>query len=184
MTPMVLEDCMTLGDERAWCVLSRCEEYRYLLGRMWDRSLPMMGVTMLNPSKAMHDRSDRTVDKCVLIAKQEGFGGLLVRNLSAYRSTDPEGLLEPSDPIGHLNLWVLKCELLEVRVGAWGRIPAKIASRLTPTLFGAIRRCTHVFQWTDRPPRVPRHPLYLRNETRLIDRRMVNDKDTVSGQAG
>jgi hypothetical protein len=74
----------------------------------------------------------------------------------------------PEDPLGPLNLAVLQHELVETRVGAWGRIPAKIASRLTPTLFGAIRRCTHVFAWTDKAPFVPRHPLYLKNETRLI----------------
>lgn len=168
MTPVELVGCATLGDERAWCVLSPCTLYRYLLGRRWDPALPMMSVTMFNPSKATHETSDRTVDKCILIAKQEGFGGLLVRNISAYRSTDPDGLLEAVDPIGPLNADVLAQEFTEVRVAAWGRIPARIASRLTRTLWRAERRCTHVFGWTEKAPFVGRHPLYLKNSTRLI----------------
>jgi hypothetical protein len=168
MTPIVLHGCTALGDETAWCVISHCEQFRYLLGRRWDQSLPMMGVDMFNPSTATHEKGDRTVDKCILIAKQEGFGGILVRNMGAYRSTDPDALLVCADPVGPLNLDVLAMELTPVRVAAWGRIPNKIAVRLHVPMWRAITRCTHVFAWTERSPHVGRHPLYLPNATKLL----------------
>lgn len=168
MTPMGLDGCVTLGGEAAWCTLSACGLYRYLLGRCWDPALPMITVTMCNPSRATHEQSDRTVDKVCLIAKQEGFGGIIVKNISAYRSTDPNGMLEPIDPVGPLNLDVLEAPYTDVRVAAWGRIPPKIAARLSRPMFGAQRRCTHVFAWTTTAPFVGRHPLYLPNATKLI----------------
>ena len=168
MKPIELSWCRTLGDESAWCVLSHCDQFRYLLGRCWDPSLPMVSVDMFNPSKATHETSDRTVDKCILIAKAEGFGGLIVRNMGAYRSTDPDALLECLDPVGPLNLEVLEMRLTDVRIAAWGRIPKPIATRLQRTLWRAGRRCTHVFAWTERAPFVGRHPLYLKNATKLI----------------
>lgn len=36
MKPLSIDDCVTLGDESAWCVLSPCGLYRYLLGRCWE----------------------------------------------------------------------------------------------------------------------------------------------------
>jgi len=168
MKPVRLDGCTTLGDETAWATFSPCEAYRYLLGRCWDRSLPMVTVTMWNPSKATHEVLDPTVKKVLLIARAEGFGGVIVKNLSAYRSTDPKGLLIPGDPVGPLNMAVLMDHMTEVRVGAWGRIPMPIARRLQVPMFRAESRCTHVFAWTDVAPFVPRHPLFLKNSTRLI----------------
>jgi hypothetical protein len=128
----------------------------------------MLAVDMLNPSKALHDRSDRTIDKITLIAKQEGYGGLLVRNMGAYRSTEPKVLLECADPVGPLNVEVLAMNLTAARVAAWGRIPPRIASRLHVPMWRASSRCTHVFQWTDKAPFIGRHPLFLKNATKLI----------------
>lgn len=168
MNPIQLPGLVTLGDEKSWATFSPCDQYRYLLGRCWEKGLPILGVDMMNPSSASHEKPDKTIDKCMLLAKQEGFGGLLVRNISAYRSTDPKALLTCMDPIGPRNREILEMNLTMTRVMAWGRIPGPIAKRLQRTLWRAERRCTHVFQWTDKPPLVGRHPLYLKNATRLI----------------
>lgn len=156
-----------LGDDQAWCCLSPCGKYRYLLGRQWNEALPILSCTMLNPSKATHERSDRTVDKVLLIARHEGFGGVVVRNLGAFRATDPKEMMAAEDAVGPLNPMALEMVFGPARVMAWGRLSAAAARKL-PTWFQEKRRCTHVFQWTDKEPWVGRHPLYLKNATKLI----------------
>jgi hypothetical protein len=168
MNPITLEGCETRGGISAWATFSACGKYRYLLGRCWDLSLPVLSVDMLNPSTATEEVNDPTVSKCVTIAVAEKFGALVVRNLAGYRATDPKELLVCNDPVGPLNRDVLSLGLTDTRVGAWGRIGKRTASRLQTTLWRAERRCTHVFQWTDKAPFVPRHPLFLKNATRLI----------------
>ena len=72
-------------------VLSAEEEalYRYLLWRVWDSSLPVLLVIMLNPSTADHDKNDRTIETLIARARMTGHGGILVLNLFAWRATQP-----------------------------------------------------------------------------------------------
>lgn len=51
---------------------------------------------------------------------------------------------------------------------AWGRIGKATAARLLRTQWRAEHRCTHVFAWTEKAPFVGRHPLYLKNESKLL----------------
>lgn len=66
--------------------------YRYRLWRYWDRELIPLVVCMLNPSTADDVKNDQTIRRCLHYAKREGFGGLEVVNLFAWRSTDPDVL--------------------------------------------------------------------------------------------
>lgn len=54
--------------------------YRRLLWRIWDVSLPLLLMIMLNPSKAGARDSDPTVTRQIERGKRNGFGGLLVAN--------------------------------------------------------------------------------------------------------
>jgi hypothetical protein len=54
----------------------------------------------LNPSRATALVSDPTVTRCMTRAQREGYGGLLVGNLFALVSTDPQSLLNGGDTIG------------------------------------------------------------------------------------
>lgn len=81
-------------------VISRCGTYRYRLDRVWDQGLPLVAFLMLNPSTADADQDDPTIRRCIGFAKSWGFGGLIVGNLFALRSTDPKALYEHPDPIG------------------------------------------------------------------------------------
>ena len=58
---------------------------------------------MLNPSTADAIDNDPTVERCLRRALKMGFGGLMVCNTFAYRSTDPEKLYEVEDPVGPEN---------------------------------------------------------------------------------
>lgn len=172
MRPLQLEGCVTYGDERSWATLSECGRYRYALGRSWDpidadfRSV--FSVFMLNPSTADHCIDDPTIRKCIRYAKQEGCGSLLVRNLFAWRATDPKELRKAFDPHGPCNEAALqKRTAIGPRVAAWGALAPKWLRQLAvaPMCIVKTSPTLYVLGLTDDGQ--PRHPLYLPNATRI-----------------
>ncbi len=103
-------------------VISECGQYRYTLLRVWDERLPKVMFIGLNPSVADADRDDFTLKRCVAYARDWGYGGVLIGNLFAYRSTDPKALKHASDPIGSENDIRLKrlADKAEIVVAVWG----------------------------------------------------------------
>ena len=79
---------------------SPCERYRYTLWRKWSEATPPLVVCMLNPSTATAEKNDPTVARCQKRAEEGGYGGLIVVNLFALRSTDPKALRKTSTPVG------------------------------------------------------------------------------------
>lgn len=77
---------------------------------------------MLNPSTADSDNDDPTIRRCMGFAKDWGFGGVLVGNLYAFRSTDKKNLRLVKDPVGHGNLeYITFLRSLSTKViCAWG----------------------------------------------------------------
>ena len=185
MRPVELEGCVTRGGYASWATISECGKYRYALGRAWDDeddSRSIFSIIMLNPSTAHESIDDPTIRKCIHFAKQEGCGSLYVRNLFAWRATDPAELRHVADPVGPLNLQVLERGIgFGLRVAAWGQLGPKWLRDLAKRPIGSvhIREATHVLALTDRGydrsshfadsrTRQPRHPLYLPNATRAI----------------
>lgn len=169
MRPPTFDGLLTLGGQARWAVLSPDGLYRYALGAWWghpDGVGRLFDVTMLNPSKADHLTNDPTWLKVVHFAKQEKCDGVLVRNIAAWRATDPRELAEVSDPVGPRNAEVLAREsFFAVRVAAWGKPPTeRIARRLQTTRVQSQIRCNFVLGLTKDGH--PRHPLYLPNVTR------------------
>jgi hypothetical protein len=78
-------------------VFSPCGRYRYRLVRRWDSALPLLCLVMLNPSKANGRRNDPIVRRCIGFASSWGYGGIVVRNLYALVSTDPDELGDHPD---------------------------------------------------------------------------------------
>lgn len=66
--------------------------YRYALWRVWNETIPALNVIGLNPSTATATEDDPTIRRCVGYAKAWGYGGLVMTNLFAYRSTDPNNI--------------------------------------------------------------------------------------------
>lgn len=73
-------------------IFSPCGKYRYRLERRWGPGAPLCFV-MLNPSKAGADVDDPTIRKCIGYARRLLYGGIVVVNLFAYISTDPNGMI-------------------------------------------------------------------------------------------
>lgn len=96
--------------------------YRYKLWRIWDSSKPLAMFIGLNPSTADETCDDPTVAKCQRYAREWGFGGLVMTNVFAFRSTDKSVLKEVIDPIGPENDYYLteSAKSTEIVIAAWG----------------------------------------------------------------
>lgn len=57
----------------------------------------------LNPSTADEVEDDRTISRCISYAKQWGYGGIIMANLFAFRTSSPAELMASSDPVGPEN---------------------------------------------------------------------------------
>ena len=102
--------------------ISPCGQYRYRLGRLWDKRLPTCMWVMLNPSTADASIDDRTIKRCVDYSVNWGYGELLVGNLFGWRATNRKELRQVDDPVGpendrHLRAMLAEADLV---VCAWG----------------------------------------------------------------
>lgn len=97
-------------------------DHRYALWRVWNKHLPLMAVTMLNPSTADDKKNDMTILQLIKIAAAMGFGGTYVTNLYAYRATSPADMLAAEDPIGPFNDRFVADAMRQFsyQVAAWG----------------------------------------------------------------
>jgi hypothetical protein len=132
--------------------------YRYALWRVWSQVRPPLMFIGLNPSRATALVSDPTVTRCMTRAQREGYGGLLVGNLFALVSTDPQSLLNGGDTIGeetdaYLRQMIEKAERV---LCGWGSFkPVRIRAA---TVRSMIKEpyCLGV-----NADGQPKHPLYI-----------------------
>lgn len=146
---------------------SACRTWRYRLERRWSEG-ELCGFILLNPSTADETKNDPTIRRCIAFAKAWGFGGLVLGNIFALRSTDPKGLYSHSDPIGVENDAFLGRIASETRtlVCGWG-------------VHGAFQERGDYVKWLLRRNGVtpmalkvtaeghPGHPLYIKASTPL-----------------
>lgn len=149
------------GIERT-AVFSQDKKYRFHLGRYWDRTLPILGFLLTNPSKAGATSEDNTSTRAIERAKRLGFGGCEIVNAFAFIDTMPEGLRSAFNPIGSSNDdYILAlcrdCAMVIAGWGQWGRLymrDQKILKLLEPYKY--VLHCLG----TNRDGS-PMHPLYL-----------------------
>ena len=103
-------------------ILDDAREYRYTLERTWNPDNDQVLFVMLNSSTADANVDDATIRRCMTFAARWGYGGLVVGNIFALRSTDPKGLLDHRDPVDpenndHLQRLAGECKAV---VAAWG----------------------------------------------------------------
>lgn len=148
--------------------ISPCGQYRYELTRSWADG-PLLTFVMLNPSTADADKDDPTIRRCVGFAKRDGFAGLRVVNLFAFRATQPADMHVAGDPIGPDN----EAHLIDLFsaggtfVAAWGaggqfKGRAYDVRRLAAML-GVEMQCLGTTK-----DGYPRHPLYVRSDQPLV----------------
>jgi hypothetical protein len=103
-------------------IIDNESEYRYRLTRTWDASEGAVAFLMLNPSTADAVEDDPTIRRCIGFAEDWGYGQLVVGNLFAAQSSDPDTLTDRDDPIGPRNDEYLRAiaDAAEMVVAAWG----------------------------------------------------------------
>jgi hypothetical protein len=152
-------------------VISADGLYRYRLVRSWSDG-SKVHFLMLNPSKADGCHDDPTVRRCMGFAESWGYGGLIVTNLFAWRSTDPDALRSAPDPVGpendqHILSAARECAMT---VLAWG-IPGKIQGRDKAVLKLLREANIPPYCIASTATGQPGHPLFL--PSRLTPRPLV-----------
>jgi hypothetical protein len=150
---------------RSAAVLSACGRYRYRLERWWDNGYPLH-VVMLNPSTADAALDDPTIRRCVRFAKRDGYAGLVVLNLYAWRATRPLDMFAAPDPVGPDNDHHLELARAAVNgspagaymLAAWGAHARPDRVAVVRRLLASVDlRCLGTTKEGH-----PRHPLYVR----------------------
>jgi hypothetical protein len=126
-------------------------------------------IIMLNPSTADAEIDDRTIGRCMHFARRDGFGGIRVLNLFAFRATSPDDMKAASDPIGpendtHLGELIRRASESNIPIlAAWGSHGSHLgrasAVKLVASINGARLIC--LGQTSDGHPR---HPLYIKGD--------------------
>lgn len=161
---------MNWNDIEVWrgADLSDDGMYRYELTREWGSEPPLVFI-MLNPSSADALVDDPTIRRCMGFADREGFGGIIVVNLFAFRTFDPKEMAKAADPVGPENAEYLRRVVAEYPgaiVVAWGA--HKMAEGPGRTLNYEVTSGGVSLQCLGRTKAgAPRHPLYLAAETPL-----------------
>lgn len=153
-------------DMRRSAVISACGTYRYLLQRAWANEGRALPFIMLNPSTADAELDDPTIRRCMGFARDNGFGGIAVVNLFAFRSTSPAGLKLADDPVGPENDRYLSSLFLTAReagapiIAAWG---CHGTYRGRDKDVGSLARMlrTPLYTLGTTKQGHPRHPLYV-----------------------
>jgi hypothetical protein len=146
--------------------------YRYLLWRIWDSSLPLLGYCLLNPSKADAIQPDPTMTRCMGFAALWGYGGIVIANLYAWRATDKDELVGLVDPVGPYNDDAIRamCWATSRVVMGWGEHPKLV--NISQRAF-VVRRILREAKELGHLGRngggrtSPRHPLYLPSTTQF-----------------
>ncbi|MCC5582364.1 DUF1643 domain-containing protein, partial [Microtetraspora sp. AC03309] len=145
-------------------------QYRYWLTRRWGPGPSLMFVS-LNPSDADEHRDDQTTRRDMDFARQFGYDGVTLLNLSAAVMTDPRLLAQVANPIGPDNDAHLDREAArhDVIVFAWGSNADPARARAVATRLWSITRQTGgsvaCLGWTAEGQ--PRHPSRLAKATPL-----------------
>lgn len=151
---------------------SPCRRYRYALMRTWDVERRACAFVGFNPSTADAFDDDPTIRRCIGLARKWGFGGLVMLNLFAFRSTDPREIARQVDPVGPMNDAAIRAAVRDVgkTVVAWGDLAEPYRDRARDVLrmcwLSAFRGPVQRLGPTTNSGH-PRHPLYQRRDAGL-----------------
>ena len=152
----------------SYAVFSPDKKWRYSLVRCDDPNLALLRWIGLNPSTADAFNDDPTVTRCRIRAARNGYGGIVMQNLYALKSTDPSELQHATDPVGeHADRWLKHTgEKLGATVLAWGADKAVTAERVR-TLLELIAGDGNILHLGTTAGGQPKHPLYVPYDTPL-----------------
>lgn len=145
-------------------IFSDCKQYRFLLWRTWNNTLPKILVIGLNPSTANEHTNDATIRKVQSIAKILGYGGLVMGNCFPFIVTNPK-MLNNYQQITQNDGWLqLAKRQVQCCVFAWGNFAAVKEQGRDAAMHRLFKKAM-VFNTNKNG--TPRHPLYLPLDTTL-----------------
>ena len=146
-------------------IFSEDRRYRYVLWRVWSQTRRPLLMIGLNPSTANEISDDPTITRMMVRANKAGYGSLVMTNLYAFVSSNPDVLLEDGDFIGiETDAYLIQAIQIADRViCGWGSFPA------------ARKRADYVLKMIPQPYCLgvnidgqPKHPLYLSYDTPVV----------------
>lgn len=150
-------------------ILSPDRVYRYTLERVWDERPRRVAFIGLNPSTADETQLDNTLRRCVRFADGWGFGGFVMLNLFAFRSTTPRLLWAVGDPVGKDNnryiIDTLQRPEVDLIVACWGVHGALLDRCIKVREMIEIGLSYDLHHMGLTKDGHPRHPLYLPSTT-------------------
>ncbi len=151
------------SNQSSGAIFSRDRQYRYVLWRAWDPNKPAVMFIGLNPSRGDEQHDDPTIRRIKKLARDWGFGKLIMTNLYAYITPYPADLFKSSEPIGSENDHFLKEYGKQCRsiVFAWGKQGNLNRVEAITRLFPNARCLGRNLDGT------PKHPLYVRKNSKL-----------------
>jgi hypothetical protein len=143
--------------------------HRLALWRIWDRNLPALLFTGLNPSTAAEYKDDPTVYRVCDFAKRLGFGGAYFSNLHPFVSPYPASLYkdEARQYFAENDTAIQQMVgLTSTRLVGWGEWGKEFPLRVDAVLkvLGQSVYCLKI-----NPSGEPTHPLYLPRDSKLIE---------------
>ena len=169
------KEVITYDDEK-WLYIPNCySEYRYVLGTVGKHPLITIGI---NPSTASPNRLDSTMRSVKRMACRNGFDSFIMLNIYAQRATEPKYLDNVCNEFLHQEnmkafRWVLEnCVGVPSIWAAWGTT-IEIRGYFKECLKDIINQGNRFgARWymADKQTKNghPHHPLYLRNDTKLV----------------
>lgn len=159
---------------------SECRTYRYTLRRTFGNLFKIhldryVNFICLNPSTADEHKDDNTIRKCMKFASSWGYDAMIVTNLFAYRSTDPEAMKKVAEPIGPENDRYIEAtaQNASMVVAAWSQHGSHLGrSTAVRKLLGDLP--IHYLRMGNKEPW---HPLYLPDSTQPIE--WSNNAETI-----
>ncbi|WP_372011384.1 DUF1643 domain-containing protein [Paenibacillus chitinolyticus] len=151
-------------------VMAENNKYRYRLTRIWDNDKEIVGVIMLNPSKANSLKTDNTIMNLTNYLIDNKYGGFDIVNLYAYMASVPAELKNKDRSYEiHNDSYITKVAAeRNTFIIAWGsnkdeyvRRKRAVENLLKP--FAYKLKCLE-----DTQAKKPRHPLYIKSDWKLV----------------
>ncbi len=148
-----------------WAIFTEDRKYRYLLWRIWNKFKKPLLFIGLNPSTATEFKDDPTITRNIKRTFNEGYGGLIMANLYAFISTNPNILLGDGEFVGAENDDYIKqaIELSAITVCGWGSFKP-VKNRVVEVL----KMITEPYCLGVNKDGQPIHPLYVSYDTPII----------------
>lgn len=145
-----------------YATFSEDKTKRFVLFRQWDKSKPVATIIGLNPSTADDKDDDPTIGFVYRVLNNNGYGGFFMTNLFTMITPHPKELLKDDNFEHATEIW-RACELYSKDViFAWGRFPVMGRDLAAERMFKNALCFGHLKDGK------PRHPMYLKAETKLI----------------